>query len=441
MNISLFQYITKVARQLGGFVRNYCYMVVLLIKNWRISTSIREGLWTGIVLMFFFSEVLCRIADASPYSRAGSSGEKEKGVLYSADRIFDGSKFFRNAAVLVVNDKVARIGSIDELLPDAKEIHKLEDSTILPGFIELHAHLLFRKVPPEVVLRHGVTTLRDVGGPLVEPSGGRGALRILTAGPIITVQKGYPISVFGRGYIAEPVDDILQARALVRRLIDKGAAVIKIAIEPGGESGAPWSAHDHDKASAPWPIPTVDLVRAIVDETHRGGKITTAHIGERTGAAIAVAAGVDEWAHIPCGEVDEETLKLAISRNIRIVTTLDTMSHCSGVFNNGRKLAKLGARFLYGAEIAHTDIPWGIDARELELMHHVLGMSFEEVLMAATSEAGKELGSPLLGTLSPGAPADLIAVKGDASRDFKLLEYPALVVSGGRIMVNEYPNH
>jgi len=293
-------------------------------------------------------------------------------------------------------------------------------------------------VPPEIVLRHGITTLRDVGGPLVRAAGGDGRLRILTAGPIITVQKGYPISVFGKGYIAEPVDDPKQARTLVRRLVEEGAAVIKIAIEPGGEIGAPWSMHHHEKDGEPWPIPTVELVRAIVEEAHSLNKITTAHVGERSGAAIAVSAGVDEWAHIPCEEIDDDTLKLAVQRNIRIVTTLDTMSHCRGIFNNGRKLAKLGAKFLYGAEIAHSDIPWGIDARELELMQHVLGMSPEEVLKAATSDAGKELGSELLGTLLPGAPADLIAVRGDAVKNFKALEYPALVVSGGAIIVNDF---
>ena len=416
----------------------FCFMILMLGGYFLRPKGRGRYVGSVCVLMIILFQLSCRIADAAPYKASRGPTDREQGVLYSADRIFDGSKFLKNAAILVVNDKVERIGSIDELSPYAKQVHRLQDSTILPGFIELHAHLMLRKVPPEVVLRHGVTTLRDVGGPLAEPSGGDGKLRILTAGPIITVQKGYPISVFGKGYIAEPVDDIQQARSLVRRLIDKGAAVIKIAIEPGGEAGAPWSAHDHAKTSTPWPIPALDLVKAIVEEAHEGGRITTAHVGEKTGAAIAVAAGVDEWAHIPCDDVDDETLRRAADRKVRIVTTLDTMSHCRGAFNNGRKLAGFGVRFLYGAEIAHTDVPWGIDARELELMHHILGLSFEEVLSAATSEAGKELGSKLLGSLSPGAPADLIAVKGDASRDFKLLEYPALVVSGGKIIVNEY---
>ncbi len=60
------------------------------------------------------------------------------------------------------------------------------------------------------------------------------------------------------------------------------------------------------------------------------------------------------------------------------------------------------------------------------------------VLKAATSEAGKNLGKPLLGTLLHDAPADIIAVRGNPFMRFKLLEYPDLVISGGQIVVNEF---
>ena len=48
-----------------------------------------------------------------------------------------------------------------------------------------------------------------------------------------------------------------------------------------------------------------------------------------------------------------------------------------------------------------------------------------------TSKAGERLGIPLLGTLQTGAPADLIAVKGNPFERFKILEYPDLVIAGG----------
>lgn len=63
-------------------------------------------------------------------------------------------------------------------------------------------------------------------------------------------------------------------------------------------------------------------------------------------------------------------------------------------------------------------------------------MKVLEVLRTLTSKAGQYLNIPLLGTLQVGAPADLIAVRGDATQNFKPLEYPKLVISGGKMVVN-----
>ena len=60
------------------------------------------------------------------------------------------------------------------------------------------------------------------------------------------------------------------------------------------------------------------------------------------------------------------------------------------------------------------------------------------VFKAVTSEAGKNLGLGPLGTLTAGAPADLIAVRGNPFMRFKLLENPDMVISGGRIVVNKF---
>jgi hypothetical protein len=251
---------------------------------------------------------------------AGEGGRKPiaetatRHLLISAERVFDGHDMRDHAAVLISGSKIIAVGSREALQSQADDELALGDATILPGFIELHAHLALHKVPRDIVLRHGVTTVRDVGGPLSAPSGGVGALRLLTAGPIITIPGGYPISVFGKGYVAETVGTAAEAKELVRRLVAGGAAVIKIALEPGGEPGAPWSLGHHAGAAPPWPIASPEIVGAIVGEAHRLGKIVTAHIGESRGAAIALAAGVDEWAHVPCSAIDEELLRQAVAQ-------------------------------------------------------------------------------------------------------------------------------
>ena len=43
-----------------------------------------------------------------------------------------------------------------------------------------------------------------------------------------------------------------------------------------------------------------------------------------------------------------------------------------------------------------------------------------------------------LGTITSGAPADLVAIKGNPLDNFKILEYPDLVMSGGVIVLNNF---
>jgi predicted amidohydrolase YtcJ len=370
-------------------------------------------------------------------------------VLIHAARVFDGNSFRSNMSVLVTGGIIAKIDTREAFKFSNVKILDLGNATLLPGFIELHAHLGFQQVPADIVLKHGITTLRDVGGPLHKPYGGGGSLRVLTSGPIITARNGYPIPGMGTENIAIAVSSEQQARETVHKLIDGGAVVIKVALEPGGEAGAPWMSGHHHAAHESsshkvalskknWPLLPEAIVRAIVDEAHKQGLKVTAHIGEAKGAKLAIAAGIDEWAHMPCDLIPEALLKRAAIQNVKIVTTLDTLSKCSGVARNSDIWAALGGEFLYGAEIAHPDIPWGIDAQELTAMMDMAKMQVIEVLRSATSKSGQHLNIPLLGTIQPGAPADLIAVKGDPSRALKTLEYPDFVMTGGICIVNNF---
>src|SRR5687768_4171833 len=105
------------------------------------------------------------------------------GILLHAARVFDGNNMRTNTSVLLVDGQVAQIGARGSFKPNNARIIDLGDATILPGFIELHAHLSFQNIPADTVLRHGVTTIRDVGGPIHKPYGGDGSLRVLTSGP------------------------------------------------------------------------------------------------------------------------------------------------------------------------------------------------------------------------------------------------------------------
>jgi imidazolonepropionase-like amidohydrolase len=272
----------------------------------------------------------------------------------------------------------------------------------------------------------------------VPPSGGDGRLRVLCARPIFTAPGGYPVPVFGPDAAVE-VPDAQAARAAVGQHIAGGAALIKVAVEPGGSAGAPWSGAHHEAGAdpPPWPIPSLEVLRAIVEEAHAHGLVVSAHLSGSVGATLALDAGIDEWAHVPCDPISDDLVARAAAAGVRVVSTLDTLSHTAGVAHNARRLVDAGIRLLYGTDLAHTDVPWGIDAQELLFMLQSAhgALTPLDVLSAATARAGEHLGLAPLGRLVEGAPADLIGVRGNPLEQFKPLEYPDFVVSGGTTIV------
>lgn len=376
------------------------------------------------------------------YARPGAGRPVRRGFgdryVIAADRVFDGTRVLERHAVAVWGDGIAAVAPADRLSGPGQLIRFA--GTLLPGFIELHGHPLLGQVPLEKILQHGITTIRDTGGPLVAPSGGDGRLRVLGAGPILTAPGGYPIPVFGPSAGLE-VPDVQAARAAIGRLVAGGAALIKIALEPGGSPGAPWSGHQLG-SPPPWPILSLEVVRAIVEEAHAHDRIVAAHLSGPEGAQLALEAGVDEWAHVPCDPIPYHMAARAAAAGVQVVGTLDTQSHCAGAAGNASQLIRAGIRLLYGTDLGHLDVPWGIDGQELQLMLHARhgALSPQEVLSAATARAGEHLGLAPLGQLVEGAPADLIGVRGNPLEEFKLLEYPDLVVSGGATIVEPTEN-
>lgn len=404
------------------------------------------------------------------------AADSPRALVLVADRVFDGTLMHKNVAVKIESDKVVAIGPLSSLNPETADVMQLGDMTLLPGFIELHSHITYGKVSQQMVLNHGITTARDLGGPAHAPIGGDGTLRLLTTGPILTAPNGYPIVTMGAENIAIAITSADHAKSVVKHLASQKVNAIKIALEPGYEPGAPWTSHHHQhpghaahpkpaqhhqekpsgeshqqaarlhahlssehhaENTSTWPLLPIATLRAIVEEAHGLNLQVIAHVGELKGVEIALAAGVDQWAHIPCTKIPQEILKKAVAQRTKIITTVDTLLRCDGVNENLKTLVQLGADLYYGAEIAHPDVPWGIDGHELSLLVQA-GLSPLEVLHMATAKAGHLLQIPQLGTLTPSAPADLIAVQGNVGSNFKSFEYPGLVISGGRVVVKNF---
>lgn len=346
-------------------------------------------------------------------------------LLVTAGRVFDGNRLISDGAILIRGREVAAVGERDQL--DARAERTIElgaNATVVPGFVDLHIH-----VPDElalVLLSSGVTTVRDVGAPIADllVDNDSSALRILRAGPIFTAPGGYPIpehGVWGRA-IALQVDGGSKARAAVRRVARAGASVIKIAVERGDGS---------------YPLLTVADIRAIVDEAHARDLRVTAHVSAPDDTRLALAGGVDELAHMPCAWAAPRLMREIARRRIPIVGTLSIEEHfrCAALRANARAFVRAGGTLLYGSDLGVPGAPARIQLDELRLMREA-GMTPQAIIRAATSLAGRRTGVANLGTLVPGAPADLVGMLGDPFKDMQTLEQPQLVVAAGVVLLD-----
>ena len=132
------------------------------------------------------------------------------------------------------------------------------------------------------MLKNGITTAQDVGGPLKTMEGGQGTLRLLSAGPIIQAVNGYPLNIFGgdSGFdkIGITVSSVTEAETVVQELVTGGASAIVISLEPGGEPGRHWMTHGNPIPATPWPMLSAEITQAIVTKAHALGKIGRAHV-------------------------------------------------------------------------------------------------------------------------------------------------------------------
>ena len=345
---------------------------------------------------------------------AGCGGDTEADLLVTAPRLFDGEQLIRDGAVAIRGDEIVAAGRREDVDVDAARTIALRNATLLPGLIDLHTHQLGLGQAGSVV-----TTVRDVGTndrnlPLLGPSPGP---RVLAAGPLITAPGGYPIPIHGRD-VAHAVRNPSAARAYVRSLADRGAAVIKVSLQFG------------------FPVITFATLRAIVEEAHTHDLRVTAHVGDGRGARMALHAGVDELTHMPCGDEPELMGELA-DAGVEIVATLYVIGQvvgCAGLTENASTFHRRGGTLLYGSDYGVQGIPTGVVVEELELLAGA-GLGRLGALRAATSRAASVLAIDGLGRLAEGNPADVVAVRGDATRDLDALSEPVLVVRGGGIQV------
>ncbi len=95
-----------------------------------------------------------------------------------------------------------------------------------------------------------------------------------------------------------------------------------------------------------------------------------------------------------------------------------------------------GVKVAFGTDAAVY--PHGLNAHEFAVMVR-LGLTPLQAIQAATVNAADLLGwTGKVGSLEPGAWADIVAVDGDPVKDVTTLERVKFVMKGGEVVKNEY---
>ena len=357
--------------------------------------------------------------------------------------------------------------------------------TLMPGLIDCHVHIMVPAMGgrisayPEVlpsfqaavagdvlrdILMRGFTTVRDAAG---ADAGHREAVeqglftgpRLFVCGRAISQTGGHgdarsPADLASPcacvhlvGGLCRIADGVTEVRQAVRDEIRLGADQIKVMA--GGGVASPADPIDQLQYSD-------DELAAAVDEAGRSHTYVLVHAYTAEAIKRSVRAGARTIEH--GNMIDEEAAAMMARAGAFLVPTLvtyraherlgDAIPRAPGEMEKIRTVLEAGVRSLEIAQRAGVKMAFGTDCfrtktefQTEEFLIRAEVLDAADVIRGATTVAAEVLRMEgLLGTLAPGAFADLIAIDGDPLGDLGLFQdegaHIPVIMKDGRFYKN-----
>jgi len=390
----------------------------------------------------------------------------------------------RNQVIIVRGNKIAEVAdAANAKIPSDAQVIDLSSYTVLPGMIDAHTHIFLQGEDPADVsyddqllkypvalraaratvsvrraLEEGFTTLRDMetegagygdigikeaieGGYIPGP-------RLFVSTRAISSTGGYPLEGYApeievpKG--AQIADGPVEARKAAREQLGHGADWIKVYM-----THRSWVGKNGELVSQP--TLTLEELHGIVDEAHGWGRKVACHAYSGIGLQRALDGGCDSIEH-GLSLTDAQIAQM-IKQGTWLCATLSVYyyDHAAADTPEGkrdrkrvsdhevsfRKAVKAGVKIAFGTDIG--GFPWTEQiAQEFPRMVD-FGMTPMQAIQSATVRAAELLDQQgRIGTIAPGAFADIVAVSGDPLANIKVLGGVGFVMKDGKVYKNEF---
>jgi imidazolonepropionase-like amidohydrolase len=426
----------------------------------------------AVLLMFGSTWIAARAQD--------SSGSQAITVVRAGTLLDGRSDAVRHDQVIVIRgDRIASVGeAASAKIPSTVNVIDLSHATVLPGMIDSHTHIFLQGEDPAEggydanilypplalraaratvsvrrALEEGFTTLRDLetegagyGDVGIKEAIEKGYIpgpRLFVATRAISTTGGYMLEGYAPELdvpkAAQLIDGPVEARKAAREQLDHGADWIKVYM-----THRSWVGKNGELVSQP--TLTVEELKAIVDETHGWGKKVACHAYGGIGLRRALDGGCDSIEHGL--DLDDAAIAQMLRQGTWYCPTIspyykDWAPSDTPNGQRDRKRAAVhevsfpkalhaGVKIVFGTDMG--GIPWSEPiAQEFSQMVR-LGMSPMGAIKSATSRPAEMLEMEgKIGTIAPGAYADIVAVNGDPLSDVKILENVQFVMKNGKV--------